>query len=130
MVEEVLPHVPYVGLVFTIPKMLRPYFLWDRALYGELCRAAYAATRKFFAAQFPRLKDAVPAMIAVPQSWGTILNPHPLSWSSDSSHPNRVVGSASQPTQMGHMNSLDQNTRPQSHLIAAVLLKVTLHNDA
>ena len=32
MVEEVLPQVPYVQLVFTIPKMLRPHFLWDRSL--------------------------------------------------------------------------------------------------
>jgi hypothetical protein len=33
-----------------------------------------------------------------------------LSWSSDSLQPNRVVGSASQPTQMGYVNSLDQDS--------------------
>ena len=33
-----------------------------------------------------------------------------LSWSSDSLQPFRVVGSASRPTQMGHINSLDQDT--------------------
>jgi hypothetical protein len=77
MVEEVLPRVPYVGLVFTIPKMLRHHFLWDRSLYGDLCRAAYRATRKFFQAQFPTLQRAVPAMVVVPQSWGTLLNHHP-----------------------------------------------------
>ena len=49
MVEEVLPDVPYAQLVLTIPKMLRPSFLWDRKLYGDLCRCAYAATKKFFA---------------------------------------------------------------------------------
>jgi hypothetical protein len=32
-----------------------------------------------------------------------------LSWSSDSLQPFRVVGSASRPTQMGHINSLDQD---------------------
>jgi hypothetical protein len=32
-----------------------------------------------------------------------------LSWSSDSFQPFRVVGSASRPTQMGHINSLDQD---------------------
>lgn len=32
MVEEVLPEVPYAGVVFTIPKMLRRHFLWDRSL--------------------------------------------------------------------------------------------------
>ena len=34
MVSEVLPDVPWVQMVFTIPKMLRPLFLWDRTLYG------------------------------------------------------------------------------------------------
>jgi len=77
MVEEVLPEVPYAGVVFTIPKMLRRFFLWDRSLYGELCRCAYAATRRFFEAQFPSLERAVPAMVAAPQSWGSLLNHHP-----------------------------------------------------
>ena len=48
MAREVLPEVPYVQLVFTIPKMLRKPFLFDRTLYGDLCRSAYEATRKFF----------------------------------------------------------------------------------
>ena len=39
MVEEVLPLVPYRQLVFTIPVSLRKSFLFDRSLYGELCRA-------------------------------------------------------------------------------------------
>jgi hypothetical protein len=47
MVEEVLPEVPYVPLVFTIPKILRPAFLFDRKLYGDLCRTAYAVVRAF-----------------------------------------------------------------------------------
>ena len=77
MVSEVLPDVPWVQLVFTIPKMLRPLFLWDRTLYGDLCRSAYAATRRFFEAQFPRLEKPVPAMIVAPQSHGSLLNFHP-----------------------------------------------------
>jgi hypothetical protein len=77
MVEEVLPDLPYVQLVFTIPKMLRKAFLWDRSLYGDLCRAGYEATRKFFAAQFPTLEKAVPAMVISPQSFGSLLNFHP-----------------------------------------------------
>ncbi|MBI4583966.1 MAG: transposase zinc-binding domain-containing protein [Planctomycetes bacterium] len=40
MVEEVLPLVPYRQLVFTIPIALRKSFLFDRSLYGELCRVA------------------------------------------------------------------------------------------
>ena len=76
MVAEVLPDVPYVSLTFTIPKILRKGFLFDRSLYGDLCRSAYAATRKFFEAQFPRLDRPVPAMVVSPQSWGSLLNRH------------------------------------------------------
>ena len=76
MVREVLPDVPYVQLVFTIPKMLRKAFLSGRSLYGDLCRAAYEATRKFFEAHFPTLEKAVPAMVVAPQSFGSLINPH------------------------------------------------------
>ena len=43
---------------------------------GELSRVAYAATRKFFTAQFPAIEGAVPGMIVAPQSFGNLLNPH------------------------------------------------------
>ncbi len=77
MVREVLPDVPYVQLVFTIPKMLRKGFLFDRSLYGDLCRAAYEAMRTFFEAHFPTLDKAVPAILLAPQSFGSLLNHHP-----------------------------------------------------
>jgi hypothetical protein len=77
MVEEVLPDVPYLQLVFTIPKMLRRAFLFDRSLYGELARAAYASFAEFFAARFPALDRPVPAVIVAPQSFGSLLNVHP-----------------------------------------------------
>ena len=51
--------------------------LWDRDLYGDLCRSAYAATLEFFQAQFPTLEKAVPAMVASPQSFGSLANFHP-----------------------------------------------------
>jgi hypothetical protein len=80
MVQEVLPIVPYRQLVFTIPRRLRKYFLFDRSLYGELCRAAYSSTRDYLRQQapagFPRLKKAVPAMVVVPQSFADLLVPH------------------------------------------------------
>ena len=81
MVEEVLPRVPYRQLVFTIPRRLRKFFLFDRSLYGNLCRAAYAATRdhlrQLAPTGFPQLKRAVPAMLVVPQSFGDLLVHHP-----------------------------------------------------
>jgi hypothetical protein len=77
MVADVLPDVPYLQLVFTIPKMLRRAFLFDRSLYGELARAAYASVQEFFAARFPALDRPVPAVIVAPQSFGSLLNVHP-----------------------------------------------------
>jgi len=81
MVGEVLPRVPYRQLVFTIPRRLRKFFLFDRALYGKLCRVAYGATRDFLREKlpggFPKLKRAVPAMVVVPQSFGDLLVSHP-----------------------------------------------------
>jgi hypothetical protein len=79
MVEEVLPRVPYRQLVFTIPIALRKAFLFDRSLYGDLCRVAYAATRDFMRSQaqvLARQGKAVPAMIVSPQSFGDLLLPH------------------------------------------------------
>ena len=60
MVTEVLPDIPYLQMVLTIPKMLRKHFLFERALYGELAKVAYAATREFFAAHFSTNKKADP----------------------------------------------------------------------
>jgi hypothetical protein len=51
--------------------------LWDRSLYSDLCREAYAATHDFLAAQFPDLEGAAPAMFITPQSFGSLLNFHP-----------------------------------------------------
>ena len=76
MVTEVLPDIPYLQMVFTIPKMLRKHFLFDRALYGELAKVAYAATREFFAAHFSTIEKPIPAMIVAPQSFGNLLNSH------------------------------------------------------
>ena len=38
--EDVLEPVGHAQWVFTVPKMLRPYFLRNRELLGDLCRAA------------------------------------------------------------------------------------------
>jgi hypothetical protein len=79
MVDFVLPRVPYRQLVFTIPVALRNGFLRDRALYGELCRVAYSATRDYLRERAPhpaRSCQAVPAMVASPQSFGDLLVPH------------------------------------------------------
>ena len=73
MVEEVLPLVPYRQLAATIPIALRRAFLFDRSLYGDLCRVVYASTRDYMREHAPllaRQHDAVPAMVVSPQSFG------------------------------------------------------------
>lgn len=79
--EEVLPRVPYRQLVSTIPRRFRKFFPFNRSLYGEFCRAAYAATRDFLRDRvpggFPKLQRAVPAMVVVPQSFGDLVLSHP-----------------------------------------------------
>ncbi len=82
MVGEVLPVFPYRQLVFTIPRNLRRPFLFDRSLHGGFCRVAYPSTRDFLrqkaAGAFRRVDQAVPVMIASPQSFGDLIvhNPH------------------------------------------------------
>ena len=80
MVQEVLPVVPYRQLVFTIPRRLRKYFLFDRSLYGDLCRVAYAATvdgmRQQASGSSFQIKNSAPAVIVAPQSFGDLLVPH------------------------------------------------------
>ena len=79
MVEFVLPLVPYRQIVFTIPIALRKAFLFDRTLYGELCRVAYAATRDYMRDRAPllaRQSGAVPAMVVSPQSFGDLIVAH------------------------------------------------------
>jgi hypothetical protein len=40
--------VPHRHFVFSIPKILRRYFLYDRSLLSELSRCAWEALRVFF----------------------------------------------------------------------------------
>ena len=53
---------------------LRVYFRFDRSLLGKLCRAAYETLREVVALEL-RDDDAVPAMIATPQSFGDLIEP-------------------------------------------------------
>jgi hypothetical protein len=75
--EEVLAEVGHAQWVFSIPKMLRPYFLYRRPLLGRLCRAAYETAREMIAAASPAGGDITPGMIAVVQTFGDELNWHP-----------------------------------------------------
>jgi len=42
--------VPHRHLTFSLPKIIRPYFLYDRKLLADLSRCAWEAIRTFLAA--------------------------------------------------------------------------------
>jgi Transposase zinc-binding domain len=48
--RKILADVAHAQWVFTLPKMLRPYFLFHRELLGELARLAYETVREMMAA--------------------------------------------------------------------------------
>jgi len=57
--------------------MLRPYFLYHRALLGELARLAYETVHEMMATAVDE-SDTRPGMVAVIQTFGSSLrwNPH------------------------------------------------------
>jgi transposase-like protein len=74
--QEVLEKVPHRQYVFTIPKMLRIYFKYDRKLLGKLSQCAYETVKEFFREVIPS-KEAVPGVILSIQTYGEELNFHP-----------------------------------------------------
>jgi hypothetical protein len=67
--------VPQCQVVFTIPKMLRIFFKYNRRLLAELCRAAVRALLKYFEAETGA--ELMPGVAAVIQSFGQKINFHP-----------------------------------------------------
>jgi hypothetical protein len=74
--EEVLKAVPHRHFVFSIPKMLRRYFLYDRKLLSDLSRCGWESLKDFFKAVVPE-EDAVPGSVIAVQTFGDFLGFHP-----------------------------------------------------
>jgi hypothetical protein len=77
MAAEVLADVPHRQVVFTIPKLLRLHFRFDRKLLGLLSSCAYAAIREMMQAVSgdPR---SVPGVVTSLQTFGDLTaNWHP-----------------------------------------------------
>jgi len=74
--EEVLRAVPHRHFVFSIPKILRRYFLYDRKLLSELSRCAWETLKEFFQEAVPE-EDAVPGAVIAIHSFGDFLGWHP-----------------------------------------------------
>jgi len=62
--DDVFEDVPHSMWVFTIPKMLRVYFLHHRELLGELSRCAYETISELMsAAAFEEEGESVPLLV-------------------------------------------------------------------
>jgi hypothetical protein len=75
--EEVLKAVPHRHFTFSIPKILRRYFLYDRSLLSDLSRCGWESLKVFFQETLFE-EDAVPGAVIAIQSFGDFLgfNPH------------------------------------------------------
>ena len=75
MREELLLDVPHRQVVFTIPKMLRIFFKYNRRLLGSLCHSALRSLIRYF--EFVAGRDVMPGVIAAIQTFGDRINAHP-----------------------------------------------------
>jgi len=75
--EEVLKAVPHRHFVFSIPKILRRYFLYDRKLLSDLGRCGWESLKTFLQGTVPE-DNAVPGAVIAIQTFGDFLgfNPH------------------------------------------------------
>lgn len=76
LVTEVLAPVSHHQWVFTIPKRLRVFFLYDRRLLGELSRCAWETVRDLYGAGLED-RHAVPGMVVSLQTYGDLANWQP-----------------------------------------------------
>jgi len=77
LIDEVVEDVGHAQWVFTIPKMLRVYFLHHRELLGELSRAAAQTAKELLAAAAMEEKGFGPGVVSVVQTFGDRANFHP-----------------------------------------------------
>jgi hypothetical protein len=73
--RHLLLKVPHRQVVFTIPKIIRPFFRYRRALLSDLCLSAVRAITHYMKARADR--DLMPGVVTVIQTFGNRLNFHP-----------------------------------------------------
>ena len=75
--SNVLKNVPHRHFVFSIPKIIRIYFLFDRSLLKELARAAWEVLGLYYKNAVSK-ENTTPAAICSIQTFGDMLgyNPH------------------------------------------------------
>ena len=76
LAESILYLVPHRHFVFGIPKMLRPYFRYDRDLLKDLCRVAHECLIEFLRTSLG-LPEGVPGIVMAIHTFGEYLDFHP-----------------------------------------------------
>jgi hypothetical protein len=68
---------PHAQWVFTVPKMLRVYFLYHRELLGDLSRAAHETVKELMSAAAGEERGFRPGVVSMVQTFGERANFHP-----------------------------------------------------
>jgi hypothetical protein len=74
--SHVLKKVPHRHFVFSLPKILRRYFLYDRDLLSDLSRRAWEFLKVFFPAAVPE-RNPIPGAVIAIQTFGDLLGFNP-----------------------------------------------------
>ena len=74
--DELLENVGHTMWTFTLPKMLRPFFMRHRELLSDLARLAYETINELMSEATGDV-SARPGVVCVPQTFGSVLQPHP-----------------------------------------------------
>jgi ribosomal protein S27E len=76
LADEVLEEVGHAMWTFSLPKMIRPYFIHHPELRGKLCRAAYETVQEMMAAAAICSEGFRSGMVAFTATAGDLLNPY------------------------------------------------------
>lgn len=76
IVEDVLKEVPHRQWVFSIPKRIRKFFMYDRKLLPKLSKCAWNVLSKYLK-QTVDDDNSIPAVIIAVQTFGDFLNFNP-----------------------------------------------------
>ncbi len=77
LADEVLEQVGHAMWTFSLPKMIRPYFINHPELMGKLCRAAFETVQEMMAEAAVGSVGFRTGMVAVIANSGDLLNQHP-----------------------------------------------------
>jgi hypothetical protein len=77
LTDEVLEQVGHAMWTFSLPKMIRPYFVHHPELRGRLCRAAYETVQEMMVAAAIGSEGFRTGMVVVTATAGGLLNLNP-----------------------------------------------------